>query len=389
MRDPDIVVIGAGLAGLSVAYHAAPYARVLVLDQGAGLGPEASQQNVGMVRTLADDPVDRALAVRSAQWLADPPPDWPEAPPARDHGAILGLVHDPHHLDDAVAHLRARAVAVGDRPPAGVPGWAEPRRWPASWWVPSAQIADPAVLLRGFAATVEAHGGSVQTHSAVRGFVGGERIAGVRTDDGTVACERVVIAAGAWSGVLGRAAGVQRPLVPLRRSVWRTAPHPLADPGAPWVWIDDLGLYVRPDGDRFLVCGCDEQPEPGPVPFGSTGPADPRMAELTRRRLGEVVPALADLAFEEGWSGLRTFAPDRRPLLGPDPDRPGLWWAAGLGGSGVTISVAAGEAVASWLRDQPTPWLPRRPVDPGRRHLRRFPVRPQGDWASPTFVDVA
>ncbi|MEO0603560.1 MAG: FAD-dependent oxidoreductase, partial [Myxococcota bacterium] len=109
----------------------------------------------------------------------------------------------------------------------------------------------------------------------------------------------------------------------------------------------------------------------------------------TRQRLAEVAPALADIPFEEAWSGLRTFAADRRPHLGPDADRPGLWWVAGLGGSGVTCSVAAGEAVASWLRDEPTPWLPTRPVAPGRRMLRRFAIRRHGDWASTTLVDVA
>ncbi len=386
MDEADVIIVGAGLAGLAVAHHLAPRRRVLVVDRGAGLGAEASGQNVGMIRTLAHDPIDRALAVRSAQWLADPGPDWPAEAPARRTGAILGLAFDAHDHDDAVAHLRARGIEVVS-PPGGLVPWASPERWAEAWWVPSAQIADPAVMLRGFAKTVKRHGGAVQTGVTVHGFLGDEHLEGVATDRGPLRAPVVVIAAGAWSSVLGELAGVKRPLVPLRRSVWRSEPSELARPGAPWAWLDDLGLYVRPDGDRFLVCGCDERPEPPPS-GGSWGDADKAMEPYVRDRLRKAFPALADVAFEESWSGLRTFAPDRRPLLGPDPDRRGLWWAAGLGGSGVTCSVAAGEAVASWLCDEPTPWFPTRPVDPGRRPLRRFPIRPTGDPESSTFVDV-
>ena len=380
--DAEVVIVGAGLAGLSLGYHLAPHRRVLVVDRGVA-GAEASSQNAGMIRELVEDPVDRALAVRSARWLADPGPDWPEARPARVTGALIPLTLDPHHLDDAVAHLRARDVEVLPAPPDVAPAWAQ--SWRTAWWVPRAQIADPQVMVRGFCRAIESHGGEVRTGVTVRGFLGNSRIEGVATDAGPLTAEVCVIAAGAWSGLLGRLAGVARRLVPLRRSVWRTASHPLANADDPWIWIDDLGLYVRPDGDRFLVCGCDEQPEPEP---GPTGPADPQMAAITRQRLVDTIPSIADLELTQGWSGLRTFAPDRRPLLGPDPERPGLWWLAGLGGSGVTCCAAAGEAVARWLRGETTTWLPRRPVDPGRPQLRRFPIRAQGNWAETVLLDV-
>ncbi|MEN0065098.1 MAG: FAD-dependent oxidoreductase [Myxococcota bacterium] len=386
MPRVDVVIVGAGLGGLALAHHLAPHRHVLVVDQGTALGAEASSQNASMIRTLAEDPVERVLAVRSARWLQDPGEDWAEAPPARTTGAIVGLALDPHHLDDAVAHLRARGIPV-DHPPA-VPRWASADAWETAWWLPSAQIADPAIMMRGFAATLARHEGELRLRTTVVGFLGTDAITGVQTEQGPIEADAVVLAAGAFGQRLGALAGVHRPLLPLRRSIWRTAPHPLAEAHAPWVWLDDVGLYVRPDGDRFLVCGCDEQPEDVPHAPGTTADADPQMEQQTRKRLAHAFPALAEVPFETGWSGLRTFAPDRRPLLGPDPERPGLWWLAGLGGAGVTCAAAAGEAVAGWLLDRPVDWLPRRPVDPGRRPLRRFPIRLQGEWARPTLLDA-
>jgi D-arginine dehydrogenase len=145
------------------------------------------------------------------------------------------------------------------------------------------------------------------------------------------------------------------------------------------VWLDDVGLYVRPDGDAWLACPCDERPEPAPAGPGSRRPPAADAVRLTDDKLARYLPALAGASWAAGWSGLRTFAPDRRPLLGPDPALPGLHWCAGLGGSGVTCAPAAGEAVATWLAGGEVPWLRASAVSPGREPLRRWPVRPDGD----------
>ena len=104
-------------------------------------------------------------------------------------------------------------------------------------------------------------------------------------------------------------------------------------------------------------------------------------AELGHK-LERALPALADVGLRGGWTGLRTFTPDRRPMLGEDPDRQGLWWASGLGGAGVTGCFAVGEAVAAWMRGEETPWLSRRAVSPGRPFPARFLIHPSGEsWS--------
>jgi glycine/D-amino acid oxidase-like deaminating enzyme len=93
---------------------------------------------------------------------------------------------------------------------------------------------------------------------------------------------------------------------------------------------------------------------------------DPYWRAVAHDKIERLLPALADVAFTGGWTGLRTFTPDRRPLLGPDPDIAGLHWATGLGGFGVTCSLAAGEAVAGWIHGSRFDWLEPTDVAPGR-----------------------
>lgn len=386
----DVVIVGAGLAGLSVAWHLAPHRRVVVLDQAEQMGAEASSQNAGMVRRLGEDPYERALAVRTSAWMRAPGPSWRGPPPARAVGAVLGLCVDPFHLHDAVAHLRARAIRVEslDRPHEVAPAL-QGARLEQAWWLPDEQVADPWALLQGFSQGLRSHGGELRSGTRVEGLVTeGGRVVGVDTSRGSWRADAVVVAAGAWSSALVAPLGLVRPLVPLRRTLLQTAPHPLSTPAHPWVWIDDVGVYARPEAGGWLVSGCDEavdEPVGGP---GSRGAPLPEHRALAASKLDRWLPALGDATFHTGWTGLRTFAPDRRPVLGADPDAPGLWWASGLGGYGVTCSYGVGEAVAAWIRGLETPWLDPRSVSPARAYLRRWPIRPDGDIAGSRMIRV-
>ena len=384
--SPDVIVVGAGLAGLSVAWHLAPRLRVLVLEQAAAPGSEASAQNAGMVRRLGEDPYERALALRSVERLDSL--DWAD-PPARRTGAVLGLGRDPHHLTDAVAHLRARGVAVErlDRPAEVAPALAgSPLK--RAWYLPDERVADAWALISGFRAGLRDHGGVLRCGASVgRLLTHGDRVVGVETDQGAIHAGAVVLAAGAWSARLAQTVGLDRPLMPLRRTLLHSAPHPLSSPSHPWVWVDDVGIYARPEGEGWLVSGCDEAVD-WPSGPGSRGPVGAEHRALAADKLARWMPPLAGARLATGWSGLRTFAPDRRPVLGPEAARPGLWWAAGLGGFGVTCGLAAGEAVAAWLVGEAVPWLPQRGVAPDRPLFRRWAVRPQGDLHHTALVDA-
>jgi len=131
-----------------------------------------------------------------------------------------------------------------------------------------------------------------------------------------------------------------------------------------------------------MCCPCDELPvvvEDGP---GSMGATLERHLALLQGKLATYFPKLAEVPFQRSWLGVRTFAPDRRPVLGPDPQLPGLWWAAGIGGYGISCSFAVGELLSAWIRGHQTPWFGSELVSPGREHFSRWWILPEGDVLS-------
>ena len=386
----DVVIVGAGLAGCATAWHLAGQTSVLLLEQGEQAGAEASSQNAGMVRRLGEDPYERLLAVRTHAWLEDPGDDWRDLAPSRRTGAVIALVEEPHELHDAASHLRAHGVRIEacDRPGEVAPALAgSPTAF--AWHLPDERVADAHSLIAGFLRGARGRGMELRCGTRVLGLRRrGDRVVGVMTERGPIDAGHVVLAAGAWTAELAAGIGVHRPLVALRRSLLQSAPHALSAPEHPWSWIDDVGIYVRPEGGGFLVSGCDEAIDPPSVGPGSRGSPPPLARALAQHKLATFLPALSPMVLRAGWTGLRTFAPDRRPVLGPDPEAPGLHWAAGLGGFGVTCSYAVGEAVAAWLRGEAVPWFDAAPVSPARAWLGRWLIRPTGDRNAPQLVST-
>jgi glycine/D-amino acid oxidase-like deaminating enzyme len=244
-------------------------------------------------------------------------------------------------------------------------------------------------LLSGFLRGLRRQGGALRLGERVEGLAQeGDRVVGVWVGGALLRAGAVVIAAGAWGQGLAAGIGLARPLAPIRRSLHTTAPHPLSRPEHPWLWLDDLGLYARPEAEGWLLSGCDERLDRPALGPGSIGGLTERGRAELGHKLERGLPALADVGLRGGWTGLRTFTPDRRPMLGEDPDRQGLWWASGLGGAGVTGCFAVGEAVASWMRGEETPWLSRRAVSPGRPFPGRFLIHPSGESWSGQLVSA-
>lgn len=356
-----VTIVGGGIAAAALARQLAGD-EVTVLEQHARPFGEATGQSSGMIRRLGDDPVERALAVRSAAAMA-----------ARGEyavtGGVVALRDDATAANDAAAHLRARGIPVDDPGPVGVLAGAPVR---ARLRVAVDGVTDPVALAAGW---LRGSGAAVRTGVRVLGLRStGGRVDGVETDHGPLPADAVVLAGGAWAAGLGPST----PLVALRRAVFRVEAAP--DPrGAPWVWIDDRGLWARPEAETWLLSACEEVPDPpGPGAKTTTAPA-PADLERLRAKVDELLPALSGFRVREGWTGLRTFAPDRRPTLGPDPAHPGVHWLAGLGGFGITCAWACAEVVAAGLRDREIPWLRTAQVAPDRSSLARFPIRPTGE----------
>lgn len=374
---PDVLIVGAGLAGSSAAAHLCDIGSVIILEQGEKAGNEGASQNAGLVRRMDAEPCDRALAQRTHRFLSTTAIEWGHNNLSTAPGAVLGLVRDPLWLNNARAHLISEGVNIHPIDPSTIP-LLTTSPVAHAWHLPDERITNGPHLVSVLLNRAQARGAQLRLNTAVlRLIVENGRCIGVETNEGPVYAGQVVLAAGAWSGQLAKKAGLFRPLTPLRRmAAIIDTPSP---PQHPWCWLDDVGLYAKPHDGGWMVSPCDEHPTQPLAKGSSTGTPTPTQQQILQNKVQHHLPALANHPIRHSWTGLRTFAPDRRPLLGPDGECENLWWAAGLGGSGLSSSIGVGEALLAWMQGKATPWLDAAGVQPNRTQLQRWPILPDGD----------
>jgi D-arginine dehydrogenase len=363
-----IVVIGAGFAGAATACALARLGAGpgVILEREDTIGVHASGRNAGLLKVSEDDEVIRALAVRTAGYLA--------RAESREPGLVHptgGLTLVPERSRAALAHIRDELKRAGVVSDVLRPADARQRHpllrclsdetFDAALWCPSEGVVDVHALLTHYLRESRAGGFTLRTGSVVSDlFVEAGRVTGVATNAGIVRADAVIDATGAWAGRLGK--GDRRfPLQPIRRHLFVSGKVDGASRDVPFVWVDGAEFYWRGEGDGLLLSPCDETPvDPGlPSP-------DPAAAELLASKLARHAPGLGDLTLRKSWACLRTFAPDRRPIIGADPQLPGLFHTSGLGGFGVMTSAAVGELAAHAIVGTSVDWIDPAAVDPSR-----------------------
>lgn len=304
MRPPStrrcrFLVVGAGLAGASTAWHLrrAGIDDVVLLEQEDVPGVHSSGRNAAILREAMDDHALDALARESAT-------------------ALRAGTHAPYRRTGGVLVRDGRRTEV-----------------------PADGVVDVAALLHTLLG-----GQDVRYGVCCERLEPNSGATRVHTSAGTFEAAVVVNAAGPWAGVLG-----DLPLEPRNRHLFVSAPDPDVDPGAPFLWDLDHGYYLRPESGGWLLCACDEA-----VAAPGDYVEDPAVLESLGEKLRKHVPALADVRIARRWVGQRTFAHDGLPVVGFDPRTPGLFHVAGLGGHGVTLSLGVGRLAADLLLGQAT-----------------------------------
>jgi D-arginine dehydrogenase len=352
----DAVVVGGGIAGVSAAHFLAQAgAEVLVLEQEPVLAHHTTGRSAALyMENYGSVPV-RRLALASRAFLEAPPPGLAEAPllsprPALEvggRGRAGALEAQAARGASLVSGIRllSPAEAVAQCPVLRV------QELSGGVLDPGSMDIDVMALHQAFVRGLRRAGGAVRASAAV---VALDRVGGawrVRTPDAEVVAPIVVNAAGAWADVIAALAGVGPiGLRPLRRTAF-TVPVPAGLASRAWPLVHDLdeGWYFKPEGDGLLCSLADEAPDE---------PRDPRPRDedvaLAMERINTAT-TLGLRSVRTAWAGLRTFAPDRTPVVGCDPRAPGFVWVAGLGGVGIMTSPAVGMLAAASALGQPLP----------------------------------
>jgi len=367
-RRFEVIIVGGGIAGASLAYFLTErgVTDVLLLEREEQPGYHATGRSAATLSELDVVATWRELKILGARFLRHPPPGFAETPLVVPSGVML-LFREPEW-----SALRQAAPAIEQ---AGIrlvllsPAEAVPRvpvlrveRFAGAALVPDDGHIDVHALLWGYLGHARRRGVEQRFGVEVRGVrVEAGRCTGVLTADGELAARWVVNAAGAWAGRVGALAGAAPiALVPHRRTIVTFA-APVDVRAWPLVQSDADRLYFAPESGGLLLSPMDEEPmEPC-----DARPDDEVIAQGFARLAG-LAPSLVPQALRRKWSGLRTFAPDRVPVVGEDPRVSGFFWLAGQGGAGIETSGALGPVAADLLVAGKTERFDARALSPAR-----------------------
>ena len=355
MKTADVVIIGGGVIGVSIAFHLAELGvkRVMVLERKF-LGAGGTGRSVGIIRQLyptreTSQMVRRSLAV--FEQFSDVVGG--DAGFVRS-GALIGVSAAMRPtLERTLALQREIGIEAEILEPAEL-GRIEPRIDPsglgAVLWEPGSGYGDPSAVTAGFAAAARRGGVTIEQGAevvAIRQASG--RLVGVTTAIGDhIDAPIVVNAAGLWAPQVARLASVELPIIVGRHPVFSVARGPDFGP-AHCVYLDLAGgSYARPESGSLSIIGSltdDEAEHPmDPELLGSEAGFDEAASVLSRS--AQAIPAFADTRFIRGYAGAFDITPDWMPILDESPLR-GFFIAAGMSGHGFKLAPAVGEMVAA------------------------------------------
>ena len=354
MKVAEVIVVGAGVVGASVAFHLAERGvDTLVLDrEGPAAGSTA--RSGALIRAHYPTALEADLAWESLTQYFEPWGDrvgggcgftrtgfaylvGEENVEALEHnvamqrevGVETGLV-GPEELREIDPALRTEGLALAAYEPRG-------------------GYADPVATAVGLVRAAQALGARLERRRVTALLLRGDRIQGVRTTQGSRYAEAVVLAAGAWTVPLTEGVGLSLPIRPARvRVALLERPYELP---THLTLIDTTeGFYARPAAERATVVGGRGSLGWLPDPDEGTPEPDGAFVADVSRKLGRRIPALAGAPYRSGRSGILDMTPDGRPVLGPAGPE-GLFLAVGWSGTGFKKAPAVGAELARWVTD--------------------------------------
>ena len=351
-HSADVVVIGGGVIGASVAYYLGQRkaGRVVLLEKGQ-LGEGSTSRCVGGIRTQFSTDINIRFSLESLKVFENFEEEFGVKPEFRRIGYLFLATTT---LDLEIFRENQRLQRKYDIPVELLDPGEIRKGWPylrvddilggtfCAW----DGCAGPSEVLSGFVAGAKRSGVKVYEEAEAVGIdVDGEKIRAVQTRAGDISTPIVVNAGGPYASTIGGMVGLQIPVKPLRRQVFVTAPFHLTDQTIPLTIDFHRGWYFRQEVDGILLSG-PLDPEPS---FNLQVDYD-AMAEAVGNAIYRV-PAMEKARIARGWAGLYEISPDHHAILGRVPGIEGLILANGFSGHGFQHSPAVGKVIAELIVD--------------------------------------
>ncbi|HSH42314.1 MAG TPA: FAD-dependent oxidoreductase, partial [Arenicellales bacterium] len=358
----QVVIVGGGVIGCSVAYHLAHegWTDVLLLERNQ-LTSGTTWHAAGLVGQLRATHNMTRLAQYSAELYEGLEAETGQATGYLRRGSIMLAGSDGRWDEIRRAHSTAKCFGLESEL---ISPDELKQRWPlvdpdgvrGALWIPGDGQINPADVTQALARGARKLGATIKERTAVTGIIRrGGRACGVSTPEGDVEAEYVVNCAGMWSRDLGLKAGVDIPLHAAEHFYIVTEPLPELSRDVPVLRDPDNSLYFKEDTGKLLI----GMFEPVAKPWGMDGiPEDfafeqlaedsdhlaPQLEAAMRR-----VPAVNDVGIQLFFNGPESFTPDDRYLLGEVPELPGLYVACGFNSVGIQSAGGAGRMLAHWI----------------------------------------
>jgi len=342
-------VIGGGIAGVSAAHHlleVRPDAHVLLLEMEATLAHHTTGRSAALLLENLGTSSVRALCAASLDFLRETPEDLVDTPLLSRRPVLHVGTEDK---DESVDRMLVAGRESATTPTIEVDVDEAMRLFPPlrrerihrAIVEPDSADIDVGALHQAFVRGFRRAGGQIATSTRVDAATPDGDGWRLDTTDGPVGADVVVNCAGAWGDMVATTAGVEPVgLQPMRRTAFMVDGPGLDTTG--WAFVGDIDLdwYLRDDGPQMLCSLAEENP---------SEPCDPKPEEvdvaLAIERLNEAT-TLDIRSVNSAWVGLRTFAPDRSMVIGPDPNQPTFVWCVGQGGTGIQTAPGAGRLTA-------------------------------------------
>lgn len=355
VEQVDFLVVGAGMAGASVAHWLSAHGQVVVLERESQPGYHTTGRSAAMYLEGYGSAQVQALTLASREFLLHPPADFAAHPLMVPRGALMvatvGQEAELSRHAAVLAELGVRHEVLTPAQASALVPVLRPERVLGAVHEPDACDLDVHAMHQGFLKGARRHGGRVVCGAEVQALHHDGVAWQVRTPVGAWQAPVLVNAAGAWADTLATLAGVAPlGLVPYRRAAFTFAPPQGLDiQGWPMVYSAGEDWYFKPDAGLLLG---------SPANADATEPHDVQPEELDIalgiHRLQEAT-TLSIRRPAHTWAGLRTFAPDHSLVGGFDALAPGFFWLVGQGGYGIQTAPAMGQACACLASGQPLP----------------------------------